>query len=54
MVTGFSCVKTALISSSVTGPATADPDSVGTEDEPFLGTFFFEVETGSSFTGLTS
>lgn len=38
----------------MTGPVTADPDSTGTDDAPFLGVFFLEVETGSSFTGLTS
>lgn len=49
VVTGVFCIKTALISSSVTGPAD-DVDAVFDDDGgvPFEGTLFLEVGTVSS------
>lgn len=57
VVTGALCIRTALISSSVTGPV----DDAGTaaaagfeDDPPLVVAPFFAAETSSSFTGFTS
>ena len=55
VVTGVFCIKTARISSSVTGPV-YDVDAAFEDNggAPFVGTLTFEAGTVSSFEGFTS
>lgn len=54
MVTGFLCNRTALISSSVTGPVAALGATLEEGDAPFGRTLLFAVDGVSSFPGLAS
>lgn len=50
VVTGVFCIKTALISSSVTGTADGVPTVLEDDDVPFEGKLFLEAGDGSSLT----